>query len=1067
VKTKSAATIEEIIWDHKLTGLDFEKKVFNLLSSVVKKQDGFYDIRKTENVRDEGVDVIIEIKSDITLFNRKFLYQPRNNSEHSYIFIEIKSRAKKSISASEFANSLLRNKDEAIQPSYLILLIDTYVTAESHYRAMSAAFSSGYEFVLIDKLILLNFLSTHIKHNIPMPDSIVNEKIISVNQYIVKDIIDLNDSVENIQEQRLYLQIRNNTNQDKIVSIHLKTDLFTNFSGENKRNIHLNPFEIIVRPYKLISKTKITTKIDINIDGDEIVLNGNIKEIQFNPPLFGKKHVDLLKQLTKDSNKDDTIRIINITGEGGAGKSKIINSLKPKPSYIKLKPESSDEKVFSDLVNKVESDGAIIVVDDMHHGSKSFFNLLRKIVKKISSDKTYDLKLILVGRNDYSFINTEYEKFSNMLRTKNLAKQYVVEKWGIDDCTDFIKKIVKNAPKQIIDKIIKTSDCNPFGVIQTIQYLLDKQLAELYDTDIVGITNIENVGAKNALPDSIRELLEERLNTAKIALDHESLLESLVALNYSTKEFTAEIFNEIFSSNPNIYSKINILDALLQRQFISKTSHSNYEFAHENISIYLDSIIEDEKFKINVGKTLLNYYKNKNIEKHKKGYLHFLANEYTDAIEHFEDISKIIESESKNLSSISISITYLPFIRPFYKSILNVSRHIDRKQIRNLILTEVHLSTHLTHLRGTLQVIENSLEFMEKNKKHIDDYEKLQLAIIGQKAHVILNLGHVLYAKSILEELIADITIIGTKDSEIDKILFDAHDRLQNIYHQLNYQKMFKYHSKISEQIAIDLNDNQLQSLVDSSRIKEFYYQDPELHLQKTKDATEYSMQNASDRHKIHARLNELIASLIVHQTNKTILAIQDDLLEIHAIAQHNNYTFSITRSLLAIATTYAMLGLDKKNNLIKCEEYADKTIDTIIDYGNGFFKWQVHNLKAIIEYCKDKNNKKIANGFFMNAISNLSEQGLLNLGNFDLLSINLSVLSNYFLFIQKTYHSERMMYWLFKKISYNGKCFEFEEQEFTNKILKSLKDYQFIGVNSPIKYILKEPSTNFYLALR
>lgn len=1064
MKGKSAATIGDTVWNHGLKGSDFEEKVFNLLSSVVKKQDGFDDIWKTEKVGDKGVDVIIKITSDIVLFNRKFLHQPRNNSQYSYIFIEIKSRAKNSISASEFANSLLRDKKEAIQPSYLILVTDTYVTAESHYRAMSAAFSSCYEFVLIDKIILLNFLSIHTKHNIQMPSNITSEKKISVNQHI-EDVIDSNDAVKNTHEQRLYLQIRNNTNEDKNVSIHLKTDLFTNFSGENKRNIHLNPFEIIVRPYKLISKTKITTKIDINIDGDEIVLNGNIKEIQFNPPLFGKRHKALLKQLTQDG-KDDTVRIIDITGEGGAGKSKIINSLKPKPAYIKLNPETSNNK-FSDLINELQSNEAIIVVDDMHHGSESFFNLLGEVVKKISSDKTYYLKLILVGRNDYSFINTNYEKFSNMLRAKNLAKAYTVEKWDIDDCTDFIKKIVKNAPNQIIDKIIKTSDCNPFGVIQTIQYLLDKQLAELYDTDIVGITNIENVGAKNALPDSIRELIEERLNTARIALDHESLLESLVALNYSTKEFTAEIFNEIFSSNPNIYSKINILDALLQRQFISKTSHSNYEFAHENISIYLDSIIEDEKFKINVGKTLLNYYKNKNIEKHKKGYLHFLANEYTDAIEHFEDISKIIESESKNLSSISISITYLPYIRPFYKSILNVSRHIDRKQIRNLILTEVHLSTHLTHLRGTLQVVENSLEFMEKNKKHIDDYEKLQLAIIGQKAHVILNLGHVLYSKSILEELIADITIMGVKDSEIDKILFDAHDRLQNIYHQLNYQKMFNYHSKISEQIAIDLKDNQLLSLVDSSRIKEFYYQDPELHFQKTKDATEYSIQNASERHKIHARLNELIASLIINQTNKTILTIQNDLLEIYEIAQSNNYTFSITRSLLAIATTYAILGLDKEYNLIKCEEYADKTIDSIIDYGNGFFKWQVHNLKAIIEYCKDKNNKKIANGFFMNAISNLAEQGLLNLGNFDLLSINLSVLSNYFLFIQKTYHSERMMYWLFKKISYNGKCFEFEEQEFTNKILKSLKDYQFIGANSPIKHILKEPSTNFYLALR
>lgn len=134
------------------------------------------------------------------------------------------------------------------------------------------------------------------------------------------------------------------------------------------------------------------------------------------------------------------------------------------------------------------------------------------------------------------------------------------------------------------------------------------------------------------------------------------------------------------------------------------------------------------------------------------------------------------------------------------------------------------------------------------------------------------------------------------------------------------------------------------------------------------------------------------------------------------------------------------------------------------------FFKWQVYNLKAIISIAKNPNHKKEANGYFLTCIDILKKQGILNLTNFDLLSVNLSVITNYFIFIKGFYNSKSLMYWFFKKLEYNNKCYEDEEKEFEIKIIESIEKYDFIGIssdNKKILNILKEPFTGYNLALR
>ena len=185
--------------------------------------------------------------------------------------------------------------------------------------------------------------------------------------------------------------------------------------------------------------------------------------------------------------------------------------------------------------------------------------------------------------------------------------------------------------------------------------------------------------------------------------------------------------------------------------------------------------------------------------------------------------NEIIDIDSENLK----------YLRPAYMSLYNLGKN---SIVIKILKVRVHLSTHLEHLKKSLDVATSALKFIDKSRNKlgdITDIEILRFSIKQQYAHSTLNLGHVSYSKSLIENLLAEIEIY-----EKINILADE----QNIYHQLNNRIQFYYNSLISEELAE--KDTKLLALVKSSRVKEFYYSDPIKHYELTKIATESAKKN-------------------------------------------------------------------------------------------------------------------------------------------------------------------------------------------------------------------------------
>jgi len=1084
---------KDIIWTYNGNGYDFEDDICNFLKTVLERHTQF-KLVDTKKSNDGGIDALIEYDKDFEWLNYSFTHNPnKNENSKSYIHIEIKHRTNK-LSANDIKKYTTIKNGNYHNKSYQIVVTDNFLTPNVHAEAITDSKRCDFEFVLIDKLILLQLLNKYRDfHDITLPTNDNINKLQKFNCY--HNIDDLKKKVDSKvysdfinSSKELNIQLYNLSNQYMKINVILFNDLYITYKDTetNYRTTELiiPPMQVVLKSFTLSSFKKDIEMLSVNYNNNQLSIIGNVCELQFEPNLFGEKYLSLLEKLAS-IEKDNSTSIVYFHGPSGVGKSKIIENLHVKNIFKFSKKNTFLDFLTKNNIKSLESYHSknkieYIVFDDIHLADEDFFEDIANYCK-YTKNKNNHTKLLLVGRDDYTYeINTNYEKFKYQIKNYKDLIEFELKGWEEKECREFLSNIILDLPKNLEDRIVKLSNNKPLWVIHSIKYLIDESLLTIYNSSLLGIVNLELIGSKDYIPIEIEKLLDLRFEHISNQYNTVSLMPLLISLSYIDTTFNFNkfdmLYNIILDNKKDLNSSNVIFESLLQKSFFKEVKKNLYEFSHENIYLYLINKVEKDTYKKSIGNILIQYFQNENLHDHEMGYLYFLKDDYLKACEKFENLINLVQEKGENISSIDIEYQYLKYLRPTYISLFYLGRN---HEVTNILKVYVHLSTHLEHLKKSLEVCNKSLIFIDESKNKLgakSGIEVLKFSIKQQYAHSTLNLGYVSYSKSLIEDLLAQIEIFEKQNTlekqqqvDLKKIKFDSRDRLQNIYHQLNNYTQFYYNSLLSEELAE--KDCKLLALVKSSRTKEFYYTDPSKHYELTKIATASAKENkASKRHQAHANLNLCIAELIITKDKTNIKKIQNRLKSLLREAKEYKYTFSITRASLAIATTYAMLGLDDKENIKLCDKYCEQCIESIIEYGNGFFKWQVYNLKAIISIAKNSNNKKEANGYFLTCIDILKKQGLLNLTNFDLLSVNLSVITNYFIFIKGFYNSKNLMFWFFKKLEYNNKCYENEEKEFEVRIIDSIEKYHFIGMtlkNQKLTKFLHEPFTGYYLALR
>jgi hypothetical protein len=1112
-------------WDlSSITGSHFEKLIYDLILRALRDYRGVCKAIKTPNSGDRGKDIILSFKDQFQLFGIDF-YHPQKRKGPGRLHVEIKKKNKGALSANEFGGSLLQCDADGVKPDYFLLVTSSYLSPNTAFHAQQEFSKEGIQFFILDKYrlagILLGYDINALKKFSPLP---------SIDPVNVSYCLQSEDQIDEIWESSskkfnsqkvffLYLKIQNYDSKEHIVSVNLRSDInwgLTSIFNEeldigdsNSLRLFIPAFGIKCKKLKLeqICFDAIDElRIAITIDDTHlsVKLSSHNLSFDFDPPLFGKQHNDLKVKILNELDDEDPVKLIDLHGFAGTGKSKLLEEVErlsvgtDKHFIIYEFRKENENNILSSILRRMighehldwtlESSISVktfeeklislsqiivyhyvLVLEDLHHASKGLLMFLKRYAAhKYGNNELRKISIIATGRNDSTFSNEDYYSFIDHVSQqldrgeknyKYRIFQATLKPWSDKDCIRFIKHTVIGVPNFVSERIMQLSENTPFGTIQSIQYLLDLNIVEIVNRNTVGVLNAEALSDKDFLPSGIKELLY--LRTQNIARIHDdSIVSYLSALAYIGMESPTSVALQLMENEFDC----NLIADLVERNFLVETDQG-IKFCHENLQIYFLSFLQDRDLgKATADRLLKGADTHWQFSLHQKGYLFYISGDYPEAFHCFEDIWYKVSSLSvRNISSLDIPESYFDYFDPLINTAIRLRK--DYKLIQEIGTIEVYTALHNKPLAKALEICDRNLKIVKKIDKQTD-YPNPNIVKIEQlKAHILLNMGFVRPAQKIMHEL--------STRAKLDKniandsaLMFDVYDRLQNIYHQLNHLEQFQQYSDLSRCVAKKIGNKKMLSLVRSSRVKEYYYNNPEKFYDKTKQATKNALANASKRHICHAELNLCIAELIAFcQYKNRIKAIIEALHKNLTCATENGYSFSITRAQLGIATAYCLLGLDNPNNFMNAERYTDFGIESGLRYGNGFFHWQLHNLKAIIEMNRPNSDTQLTAGHFETALHFLNKQGLLFIGSLDSLSPNLSVISNIINFYD-THMGDKITYNFVKNLGYYDKGMKNEKEEVVN-LIKNLRKYKLIGREQRLPLPFIEPSTGYLLAVR
>jgi hypothetical protein len=1100
-------------WDlSQITGLQFEAEIQRIVRQGLRPDGRSVWVVDTPRTGDRGKDIVVHFKRNINVFGIDFKI-PRT-ADRGTLYIECKKNDSNTLSPGDFGGSLLQLAAEGKIPDYFLLVTNATLTPELYHNSLERFHFNGSAFHLIDRWRLARFIQGA-SSALPASGSITSPATIAASyscfdrdsmRCLLSSPEDGDGQRGNRKVLEAIVRLDNFSDKTKNVCLSLRSDINWSIisssdggSAEEKERIFfIPPFETQTARLRL-EQTSLDgldgLRLGLNIEGHSrtLEIRGSKLEFDFDPLLFGAGHHALVDRL-RDATAEHPATFISLRGDAGTGKSKILEALsealRGSDRYLKrveLRPTQLGKILHHILDDLAKVNGSIapssiptiaeffdfldhvgdhyahyiICLEDLHHGSPDLLAALQSFSDR---DTTGRVTIIGTGRVDGTFLNDKYFALLDHIAITASAPpeghnptvvDLTVTRWSDEECRSFIRATVAEAPDTVIASIHRISENTPFGAIQAIEYLLDLKIAQVVNRNTVGITNAAMFGGKQYIPERLHELIQCRCDHM-VNLSNARVRILLVALAVLGMQIPADEVRKLVQGGDDDRA----LMAAEQHKFV-EVRNGLVRFTHENLQVFFLHLLGTTADGARAAELLLTTGEIIS-DQRQRGRLAMFAGRPKEAFLHLLPLWQQ-GTDWTNISSLNIPASELPYFQPLITAAEKLGE--PNEAIARLCVAETYCALHNASLVIALKTVRNQYEILDRLELSEGLRESFMLELRQLEAHILLNIGHVPSAQKIMLEIVVQ----ASKTLELSsnhQLMFDVYDRLQNIYHQLNHKIQFINFSELSRYHANLLNEDKLLSLVKSSRSKEYVFDDPEKFLSLTEQATEWSRRHASQRHICHAELNLSIARMMAAPTDYEGIGSEIKVLDtLLSDAVKNAYSFSITRAELALATAYALLGLDKAENRRAAERYARLGIESCLRYGNGFFFWQLHNLLAIIEMRENDSNLERAFGHWQTALHYLDQQGLLFLGNLDSCSPNLAVISNVIRFTYENQGESKLRTLVQRLRSYDSG--QLAPTDWFQVVLRSVLDHGLIGRSTLLPIPFREPVDNYLLALR
>jgi hypothetical protein len=994
-------------WDiSDISGFDFEEHVISIIQYALKDLavDGV-TTEATPRTRDHGKDLIIRSPVPFSLFGQQFY---TNDKENICIYVEFKSSQSSKIPLDKFSKNLLLANHSDID--YFLLVTNTTIVPYSYYEAHRNGNEHNYCFHLIDQCMLAEFLAAY---HAPIGEyqPIDNVSEISASYQIY------HGSRKGQPYLELYILFRNNTDKSQICEFQLKTDRSWQLSA-NQFEVFLTPYGSECRRIDIVKDVfdgldDIMITLTLNNARKNLVISGTSMSYNFETPLVGKDHKSLIKELVSVVRENTGIQLVNLHGEAGIGKTRILDEATKELRYNGIEmchficsadvSASTENAIVSFLqrglrqssIRQLKDIASIpmkfkryaIIIEDIHNADKSFFAKLKEL---IAADYcSAPVTIITAGRDDYTVYSESYFAFLSWLNEKERRNNIMtrrVKKLRDDDCRNLIDAIIVDAPELVVEKIHNASENNPFYVSQFVEYLLETKLIYLINRSTVGVINVATFAQKLYIPDSIEALLEMRFAGLVHRCGGEKLQQFLLLMSFYGIEAPTEIYHQYFSDEN--YSDAEVLH---KNRFIRFSYEGNLVFDHENIFLFLRKKTQSPDVLNQIASlmiqrpSLLSLYSDL-----RKAIVYYYSNDLSTCEELLRQPIEEIRSV-ENVSSCNLTPSYFEVYQVIY-GLADKRGDIDLR--RRTLLASMYVALHnMSVAQGGLE-IESIIDTIKKN--HAKDLH-LYFTVQQLQAHMFMKSSRLSQAKKILLELVAQ----ERKDGQSfdDETRFDLFDRVSSVYTQENHRKTAKLYNQLSYDIANKLNDKKLLTLSKIIAAKIEFYSNTALALDFMKEAKALLEDDMAHRINCHNDFGILTANLLLSHGDKgRLYELRDEGVNLLKRATEVEYPGAIVRGHYLLSVMY-YLSDDRDDALALAELHINSGIADCIRNGLPNTMSLFYCLLGIMTARKGNDDKQTYQ-YLQTMLQHMRQCDQFFLGALDFTYHNIILLTNYAIYL-------------------------------------------------------------------
>lgn len=1010
----------------KESGHSFEdyiyKVVVKTLGATFSKDINVY---QTEATGDGGKDIIIDTTRDLKLFG---VYLSLKGKHRMRIYIECKSSTYDTISYDKFAKNIsIAGQD---QVDYLILVTNKTITPYSYYCAYETAVDLGYDFILVDQYLLANYLQKNGLNKWSYTEISFDTSNISLCFQASKGSFYRKPNFE------LYVLCRNYSENMAECEIELKTDRNWKLS-EDKMQFVLDTkkskcIKLIVSREYFDGLDDILLQFSFNRNLNLIQLNGNSLAYDFELPFTGDNHNYIVREVEEKMRKATSFTWINLYGEAGIGKTRIIDELSKRfwqsnvrtcfftcennkkqstlNKLLKCIQKNLHKEIVTDTLEELLQEindellWTVLVLEDIHNADKNFLKMLLDICKEPCP--SINVLLITAGRDDYTVYNEMYFSFLEKLNVSGGAyiSNYPVKPLKDEECKYLIKRIIDDIPTGVLERIHKASNNNPFFLVQFIEYLLETKLVNLLTRNTVGIPNVHTFSEKIYIPRKIEELLEKRYHSIKNFPSGKRLQDFMIAAAFYGIQFPKILLLHYFSESE--YRDIQIL---FQKHFFKYADEETIQFDHESLFLFIKNMEVSKKNDIKLNQYIHSKMEIFNIYPTlKQGIILYKIKRYSEAKDKFKIPMQEI-SAMDNFSSENISDQYYEYFPYIYEI---AKKEKNTEFMKKVIKANSYISMHNMAIDQAKKSFEKAFELIKQN--HNDD-EKLYFDIKQLQASYFLHIGMISKARGEMLELLSIERI--SPDIFEDEIIFNLFERAASLYIHSNHMKPAIEYNKLASRMADKINNDKLRALTKINEAKLWFFSDCEKSYKLMKEAKVYLSKSPVPRINCHNELGLLTAEMILSKCDisniKEYINRAQDLLN---QSININYPLDIIRSHFLLAVLHY---LEPEGNFELCKKQLEAGIDASVRYGILKLMGNYYNLKALIAI-REKQNKEYITSLFDTMINYLKQEDLLFLGNLDFTYSNIILLTNYLIFLNEN-ELESKNYQFLSQITYYG----------------------------------------------